>query len=125
MLLCSALPVDVSVLPEQGGSMLKRELMARNDVAPARFISRTVRLARRRTPLLPQSRAQRTRAACDQLSGSFRVVRRAGRDRVAQRNQCGCCAPRRVAQDGTRDVRLLRKAQPADFQTAAVRGDLR
>jgi hypothetical protein len=48
MLLYSDLPVDVGVLLEQEGSMLKRELMARNDVAPTRFISRTVRLARRR-----------------------------------------------------------------------------
>src|SRR6516162_3212945 len=86
MLLCADLPVNVGVLLEQTGSMLKRELMARNDVAPARFISRTVRLARRRTPLLPQSRVQRTRAACDQLSGSFRVVHRACRNRLSQRN---------------------------------------
>jgi hypothetical protein len=33
---------------EQGGSVLKWDLMARNDVAAARFISRTARLARRR-----------------------------------------------------------------------------
>ena len=125
MLLCSDLPVDVSVLLEQGGSMLKRELMARNDVAPARFISRTVRLARRRTLLLPQSRAQRTRAACDQLSGSFGVVRRACRSRVAQRNQCGCCEIARVAQGAARRLRLLRKPQPAEFQTSAVGDDFR
>src|SRR5262249_25084865 len=116
MLLCSDLPVNGCVLLEQGGSMLRWCLMAR--------ISGTVRLTRRRQLLLPQSRAQRARAARDQLPGPFPIARRACRARVAQRNQCGGCEIALVAQGTARRLCLLCKPQPTEFQTSAVGDDL-